>query len=148
MEKNNLLKNLTNNKDKIKLIQKAILTGIGVASSKETIKKAASGIYKDVQKIIKELLSDLEKSGEIKTIETKKILNELQKKSEIEKTKIYKKLQREGKTLISSAREIILTPVNLLKDATATLNIKNIKSKNTKRTSKKSLSKKKKSKKK
>ena len=113
---NNLL-----NKDKIKLIQKAILTGIGITASRERIKKAASGIYKDVQSIIIKLLKDLEESGEIKTIEAKHIIAQLQKKSESEKAKIFKKLQREGKILYKSAREIILTPFSILKGTAKTI---------------------------
>jgi hypothetical protein len=113
---NNLL-----NKDKIKLIQKAILTGIGITASREKIQKAASGIYKDVQSIIMKLLKDLEESGEIKTNQTKHIIAQLQKKSESEKAKIFRKLQKEGKTLYRSAREIILTPLSLLKGTAKTL---------------------------
>ncbi|MBI3590160.1 MAG: hypothetical protein HY094_02135 [Candidatus Melainabacteria bacterium] len=120
--KNKLLtNNFINSKDRLKLIQKAILTGIGVAASKDSIKKAATGIYNDVQKIIKKLLTELEESGEIKTKETRKIIQKLQKKSEIEKAKIYKKLQKEGKTLLKSAREIISTPVAVLKEVTTSL---------------------------
>lgn len=103
-------------KDKMKLIQKAILTAVGIAASQETIKKAAKGIYGDVQKIIKELLVELEKSGEIKAKETKEIITHLQKKSEAEKEKIYTKLKKEGKTILNSAREIILTPMSVLKN--------------------------------
>ncbi len=118
----NLLKNgFLNNKDKLKLIQKAILTGIGATASKETIKKAASGIYGDVQKIVKDLLKQLEKSGEIKTKETRKIIKGLQEKSEVEKEKIYKKLQKEGKNLLKSVKEIAVIPRMLLKDITNTI---------------------------
>ena len=120
---NDISKNL--NQNALKLIQKAVLTGIGVAASKESIQKAAAGVYNDVQGIIHNLLKDLEKNGKIKTKETQKILKELQKKSEIEKSKIYTKLQKEGKTLLKAAREILLTPVSVLKEATNSLNIKN-----------------------
>ncbi len=112
------------NVGKLKLIQKAILTGIGVAASKESIKRAAAGIYNDVQGIIYNLLKDLEKKGTIKTKETKQILKQIQKRSESEKSKIYKKLQKEGKTLFNSAREILSTPAMVLKEATNTLNLK------------------------
>ena len=122
---NNLL-----NKDKIKLIQKAIITGIGITASRERIKKAASGIYKDVQSIITKLLKDQEESGEIKTKEARHIIKQLQKKSESEKAKIFKKLQKEGKILFKSAREIILTPLSILKDTAKSLKkVKNIRTK-------------------
>ena len=138
MQKNSPINNIIKNKDKLKLIQKAILTGIGVAASKDSIKKAAKGIYNDVQKIVQNLLKELEESGEIKTNQTKKIIKELQKKSEVEKDRIYKKLQKEGKTLLKSAKEIILTPISVLKDATKSLDTlnKTKKTKGNKRTSK------------
>ena len=120
--KMNFLKNgFLKNKDKLKLIQKAILTGIGATTSKETIKKAANGIYSDIQKIVRDLLKQLENSGEIKTKEARKIIKELQEKSETEKEKIYKKLQKEGKTLLKSIKEIIVIPSTLLKDITNTI---------------------------
>lgn len=119
--KKNIISNHILTKDRVKLIQKAILTGIGVTASKDTIKKAAVGIYNDVQKITHRLLKELEQRGEIKTKEAKKIIKELQKKSDAEKTKIYKKLQKEGRTLLKSAREIILTPLSILKDTISTL---------------------------
>lgn len=121
MVKNILTNNFITSKDKLKLIQKAIITGIGATASQDSIKKAATGIYKDVQKIIFDLLIELEKRGKIKAKETQIILKELQQKSGIEKEKIYKKLQKEGKTLFKSAREIIMTPVEVLRDATTTL---------------------------
>lgn len=122
--KNKLNTNNNVNAGRLKLIQKAILTGIGVAASKESIKRAAAGIYNDVQGIIYNLLKDLEKKGTLRTKETKQILKQIQKKSESEKSKIYKKLQKEGKTLLNSAREILSTPATVLKDATNTLNLK------------------------
>ena len=117
------INNFINSKNKLKLIQKAILTGIGVAASKDAIKKAASGIYSDVQKIIKDLLGELEGKGEIKAKEAKKIVQQLQKKSESEKARIYKKLQKEGKTLLKSVREILITPVTVLKEASSSLKL-------------------------
>lgn len=122
--KNKLNTNNNVNAGRLELIQKAILTGIGVAASKESIKRAAAGIYNDVQGIIYNLLKDLEKKGTLRTKETKQILKQIQKKSESEKSKIYKKLQKEGKTLLNSAREILSTPATVLKDATNTLNLK------------------------
>lgn len=122
----NITKNF--NQNALKLIQKAVLTGIGVAASKESMKKAATGVYNDVQEIIQNFLKDLEKKGKIKTKETQKILQQLQKKSEAEKSKIYSKLQKEGQTLLKAAREILLTPISVLKDATSSLNLKDFKS--------------------
>ena len=121
MENKLSINNSISNKDKLKLIQKAVLTGIGVAASKESIKKAAAGIYKDVQQIVQNLLSELEESGEIKTQEAKNIIKQLQKKSELEKAKIYKKLQKEGKVLLKSVKEILKTPVSLLQEVTKSL---------------------------
>ena len=118
------INNFINSKNKLKLIQKAILTGIGVAASKDAIKRAASGIYSDVQKIIKDLLGELEKKGDIKAKEAKKIVQQLQKKSESEKARIYKKLQKEGKTLLKSVREILITPVTILKETSSSLKLK------------------------
>lgn len=97
------------NKGGSKLIQKAILAGIGVASSKELIKKAALGLYDDIQKVVTGLLVELEGRGEIKAKETKHIIKELQKQSEIEKSKISEKLKRGSKGLIKRAKDIILT---------------------------------------
>lgn len=101
------------NKNNLKFIQKAILAGIGVTTSKELIKKAAIGLYDDIQKIVNNLLTELKERGEIKTKETKHIIRELQKKSEIEKTKISKKLKKDSRTLVNTAKGMILTPLML-----------------------------------
>lgn len=98
-------------KDRFKVVQKAIMAGIGATTSKEVIKKAAIGLYDDIQKVVHKLLIELEERGEVKAKETKKILNELQKKSEVEKTKIYKKLKKDSKGLLNTAKNIILTPI-------------------------------------
>lgn len=92
-------------------IQKAILAGIGATTSQGVIRKAAVGIYDDVQKIVRDLLVKLEQQGKLKTIEAKKIIKELQKKSDSEKIRIYKKLEKEGKTLFDTAKDIVLTPL-------------------------------------
>lgn len=104
------------NKNKLEVLQKAIMTGIGVTTSKEVIKKAATHLYDDIQKIIKDLISDLEEKGKIKTKEAKILVKELQKKSDVEKEKIYKKLQKDGKHLLKTARDIMLMPVVLAKE--------------------------------
>ena len=109
MQSNGFLKN----KNSLKFVQKAILAGIGVTTSKELIKKAAVGLYDDIQKIVTDLLCELEERGEIKTIETKHLIKELQKKSEIEKAKISKKLKKDSKSLINVAKDMILTPLML-----------------------------------
>lgn len=110
MLKNGKLKS----KDTMKMIQKAIVTGIGIAASKEAIKKAASNLYDDIQETVHNLLAELEYKGEIKTKQTKKIIKELQKKSEVEKAKIYKELQKDSKNLLSLAKNIILSPLAAL----------------------------------
>ena len=99
------------NKKNLKFIQKAIMAGIGVTTSKELLKKAALDLYDDIQKVVSHLLGDLGARGEIKTKETQKLIKELQKKSDVEKGKITEKLQRDGKGLVNLAKEIILTPL-------------------------------------
>ena len=95
-------------KNLINVVQKAIMAGIGVAVSKETITKAACGIYEDVQSIVQKLLDELEGQGKLKTKETKKLLQEIQKKIIIEKNKAYKKLQVDSKDLIKQIKENVL----------------------------------------
>ena len=114
-------------------IKKAILTGIGATSSKEVIKKAAVGLYDDVQKITHNLLKELEEKGKLKTKETKKLILELQKKSEGEKVKIYKKLEKEGKGLFNTARELIITPIALASQVVKTVKKSKKKSKGKKK---------------
>lgn len=104
------------NKKKFKIIQKAIMTGIGATTSQEIIKKAAAGLYDDIQKIVQNLLKELEVQGELKAKETKEILTKLQKKSDFEKSKVYKRLQKDLKVLITTAKDLILTPFIVLKD--------------------------------
>ena len=116
-----LKNNFINKKDNLKLLQKAIMAGIGVTTSKEKIKKAAYGIYDDIQKIVLALVKDLEKNGELKAKETKAIIKDLQKKSETEKVKIYRSLQKEGKNLINLTKEIMLIPKTIMKEITETL---------------------------
>ena len=116
-----LRNNFINKKDSLKLIQKAIMTGIGATTSKEKIKKAAYGIYDDIQKIVLGLVKDLERNGELKAQETKVIIKDLQKKSEVEKAKIYKRLQKEGKSLINLTKEIMLIPKTIMEEITKTL---------------------------
>ncbi len=113
--------NFINQKESLRLIQKAIMTGIGATVSQERIKKVAYGIYDDIQKMVLDLVKDLEKKGEIKTQETKAIIKDLQKKSESEKAKIYKRLQKEGKSLIGLTKEIMLIPGTIMKEITSTL---------------------------
>ena len=117
---NGFLKNKVNFKVGQK-IQKAILTGIGATTSKEVIKKAAIGLYDDVQKIIHDLLNQLERKGKLKAKETKRLIKEFQKKSEIEKPKIYKKLEKEGRSLLNTAKDIIVTPFAIAKSVTSSV---------------------------
>ncbi|OGI19483.1 MAG: hypothetical protein A3B68_04120 [Candidatus Melainabacteria bacterium RIFCSPHIGHO2_02_FULL_34_12] len=114
-------KNNSKRPDKLELIHKAIMAGIGATTSKEKIRKTAMGIYDDIQKIITGLLKDLESKGKLKAKEAKSLLKDLQKKSEVEKIKIYKKLQKEGKSLFKSTRNIVLTPLSALKEITSSL---------------------------
>lgn len=108
------------NKKTIKAVQKALITGLGIAGSKGIIIKAFTGIYDDVQKITRKLVKELEQQGQIKTKEAKKIVKELQKKSDEEKVKIYKRLQKDLKLIFTAAKDIVLTPINLIKDAQKT----------------------------
>ena len=101
---------------KIKFIQKAILTGVGVAISKETIKKAATHLYNDIQKEVHKLLDNLEEQGELKAKETKKLILELQRKSEEEKLKIYKELRKNTKPFIKAAENMLMTPLKLIQE--------------------------------
>ncbi|MBI2995283.1 MAG: hypothetical protein HYY52_01045 [Candidatus Melainabacteria bacterium] len=108
-------------KDRVKTIQKAIMAGIGAASSRELIQKAAKNIYSDAQKIAHNLFERLEEQGELKTQETKRLIKHLQKQSESEKKKIYIKLQHDCKKLISSIADTILTPFVFAKNASKSL---------------------------
>lgn len=101
-------------KNRIKLIQKAILTGVGAAISNETIKKAATALYNDIQKEVHKLLNNLEKQGELKAKETKKLVLELQRKSEAEKLKIYKELRKNTKPFLKAAQNVLMTPLKLI----------------------------------
>ena len=103
-------------KNKIQLIQKAILTGVGVAISNETIKKAATHLYNDIQKEVHKLLNSLEAKGELKAKETKKLVLELQKKSEVEKLKLYKELRKNTKPFLRAAENVLLTPIKLIQE--------------------------------
>lgn len=103
-------------KNKIQLIQKAILTGVGAAISKDTIRKAATHLYNDIQKEVHKLLNNLEEQGELKAEETKKLVLELQKKSEAEKLKIYKELRKNTKPFLKAAQNVLLTPLKLIQD--------------------------------
>ena len=103
-------------KNKIQLIQKAILTGVGAAISNETIKKAAAHLYNDIQKEVHKLLDNLEEQGELKAEETKKLVLELQKKSEVEKLKIYKELRKNTKPFLRAAENVLLTPIKLIQE--------------------------------
>lgn len=114
-------KKMTNNgfiksKGKIQLIQKAILTGVGAAISKDTIKKAAATLYNDIQKEVHKLLDNLEAQGELKAEETKKLVLELQKKSEVEKLKIYKELRKNTRPFLRAAENVLLTPIKLIQE--------------------------------
>ena len=94
-----------------KLIQKAVMATVGVTTSKELIKKAALGLYDDIQDVVGNLLGELEERGEITTKHAKEIVKEIQKKSETEKAKMTKKLQKDSKYLLKRAKDIILTPI-------------------------------------
>jgi len=110
------------NKNRIKLIQKAILTGVGAAISNETIKKAATALYNDIQKEVHKLLNNLEEQGELKAKETKKLVLELQKKSEVEKLKIYKELRKNTKPFLKAAQNVLMTPLKLIQGKIKTPN--------------------------
>ena len=101
-------------KNKIKLIQKAILTGVGAAISNETIRKAATHLYNDIQKEVHKLLNNLESQGELKAEETKKLVLQLQRKSEAEKLKIYKELRKNTKPFLKAAQNVLMTPLKLI----------------------------------
>ena len=101
-------------KSKLKLIQKAILTGVGAAISNETIRKAAATLYNDIQKEVHKLLDNLEAQGELKAEETKKLVLELQRKSEAEKLKIYKELRKNTKPFLRAAENVLMTPIKLI----------------------------------
>ena len=103
-------------KNKIKLIQKAILTGVGAAISNETIRKAAATLYNDIQKEVHKLLDNLEEQGELKAKETKKLVLELQRKSEVEKLKIYKELRKNTKPFLKAAENVLMTPIKLIQE--------------------------------
>lgn len=96
--------------DKRKLLERAVMACVGVGTSKELIKKAVFGIYDDMQKIVSELIEELERNGELKTQETKELLEAIQSKSESEKKKIVKELKKTSKGLLESAKELILKP--------------------------------------
>lgn len=96
--------------DNKKILEKAILAGIGVASSKELVKKAIHGIYDDIQKILNELVDELEAKGELKTKETKDLLKQIHERSEKERKKIFKELKVDSKNLIDTAKDFILKP--------------------------------------
>ena len=121
-------------KNKIKLIQKAILTGVGVAISKETIRKAATHLYNDIQKEVHKLLNNLESQGELKAEETKKLVLQLQKKSEAEKLKIYKELRKNTKPFLKAAQNVLMTPLKLIQGK---IRVSNISKKGNKKKSKK-----------
>ena len=104
------------NKSRIKLVQKAILTGVGAAISNETIKKAATHLYNDIQKEVHKLLNNLEEQGELKAEETKKLILELQKKSEAEKLKLYKELRKNTKPFLKAAQNVLMTPIKLIQE--------------------------------
>ena len=103
-------------KNKMKLVQKAILAGVGAAVSNETIRKAATALYNDIQKEVHKLLNNLESQGELKAKETKKLVLELQKKSEAEKLKIYKELRKNTKPFLKAAQNVLMTPIKLIQD--------------------------------
>ena len=103
-------------KDKIKFIQKAILAGVGAAISKDTVRKAATHLYNDIQKEVKKLIVSLESKGELKAKETKKLVLELQKKSEAEKLKIYKELRKNTKPFLKAAENVLMTPIKLIQE--------------------------------
>ena len=107
------------NKDRLKMIQKAIIMAIGATASKESIKRAAVTLYDDIQSEVHKLLHKLETQGKVKAKETKKLISELQKKSEVEKEKIYKKLKKDSKVLLNNAKNLILTPIAVIKSAKA-----------------------------
>ena len=109
-------------KDKIKFIQKAILAGVGIAISKDTVRKAAATLYNDIQKEVKKLLVNLESKGELKAKETKKLVLELQSKSEAEKLKIYKELRKNTKPFLRAAQNVLMTPVKLIQEKLQTTN--------------------------
>ena len=67
------------NSSRIKFVQKAVLMAIGATLSKDTIKKAASTLFNDLQKELHKLLNSLEYKGEVKAKETKHIIKEIQK---------------------------------------------------------------------
>ncbi len=104
-----MLNNGTKSKDLIKTVQKALMAGIGVAISKETITKAACGIYEDVQLMVQKFVSELEGQGKLKTKETKKLLKEIEKKLSAEKSKAYKKLKTDSEDFLKQLKTNILT---------------------------------------
>lgn len=102
------------NKNKIKFIHKAILAGVGAAVSNETIRKAATTLYNDIQKEVHKLLNNLEEQGELKAKETKKLVLELQRKSEAEKLKIYKELRKNTQPFLKAAQNVLMTPIKMI----------------------------------
>ncbi len=54
--------------------------------------------------MIQNLIKELESQGKLKTKETKKLLQELQKKSETEKAKLYKTLKANSKELFNQIK--------------------------------------------
>ncbi len=129
MKNNGFIKN----NDKIKFIQKAILAGVGAAISKDTIKKAAATLYNDIQKEVQKLLNNLEEQGELKAEETKKLILELQKKSEAVKLKIYKELRKNTKPFVKAAQNVLMTPLKLIQEKIKTTKV--VKAKKTKKKS-------------
>ncbi len=113
MEGNGVLKHGDNKK----LLQKALLAGIGVTTSRELIKKAIIGIYDDIQNILSDLIEELEKKGELKAKETKDLVKQIHKRSEEEKKKITKELKQNSKSLFDNLKGLILGSLPIKEEA-------------------------------
>jgi len=104
---NGFLKNKTN----LNLIQKAVMTTVGATTSRELIKKAAIDLYDDIHEVVSNLVEELKERGEITAKHAKVLIKEIQKKSETEKAKMSKKLEKDSKVLLKRAKDMILTPI-------------------------------------
>lgn len=98
------------------LIEKTLLTGLGVLLSKETINKAAVTIYNDIQDELKVLLAKLETKGELKTKETKKLVKTIKEKADKERAVIYQDLKKQSKPLFKTVKNMTSNFIYLLKN--------------------------------
>ncbi|MBI3308837.1 MAG: hypothetical protein HYZ79_05640 [Candidatus Melainabacteria bacterium] len=112
--------------NKFQKSQKAILDQINKVASNEKVKRTTQIAYDYGQKLAHDIVKELQKQGKITAKETKKLVALVNKKSELEKSKLQRNIRNDSDRLLKTVKNVIVNSLALTKkyaiEKTATMN--------------------------